>query len=237
MTTLSVRDLEITRGQAEQTFTVRLPDLELHAGKPIAITGPSGCGKSTLVEALGLILRPNSLGRFWLLDQDITTMVNGQPDKADGALSMLRARHYGFVPQSNGLLPFLTVKQNVELQARIIGQRITTSWLKKVTKDLGLEGLLDRLPKDLSIGQRQRVSFLRAIAHQPQVLLADEPTAALDPINATSLFKVMLELAADIGIATVVVTHEWHLVEMFKIDRLAAVQIDDKCMEFTPCIE
>jgi putative ABC transport system ATP-binding protein len=235
MTALCVHSLEVTRGQGDQAFIVGLPELTLSPGRSLAITGPSGCGKSTLVEALGLILRPSSLGQFHLLKQNITDTVKGLANPSDARLSKLRANHYGFVPQSNGLLPFLTVKQNVELQARIMRRTLKAQWLEQACKTLGLNGLLNRLPRELSIGQRQRVSFLRAIAHQPDILLADEPTAALDPIHASNLFKVMLGLAAEIGTATLVVTHEWELADSFNLERLSAVQVDERRMEFRAC--
>jgi putative ABC transport system ATP-binding protein len=94
--------------------------------------------------------------------------------------------------------------------------------------------LTKRYARELSIGQRQRVSFLRAIAHRPDILLADEPTAALDPDHAINLFEVMLELARDLQVATVVVTHEWDLVKSFGLKRLMAKSVGPSHMTFEP---
>jgi putative ABC transport system ATP-binding protein len=234
MPVLSVQNLEIVRGQAYQTFTVSLPTLVLNAGDAIAVTGSSGCGKSTLIEALGLILEPSSLERFELVGHDITGVVNGRHTTHDKALSKLRSQHYGFVPQVNGLLPYLNVQQNIGLQAQVQGRAIDKPWLAHATDKLGLASLTHRYARELSIGQRQRVSFLRAIAHQPDILLADEPTAALDPDHAINLFEVMLELARDLQVATVVVTHEWDLVKSFGLKRLMAKSVGPSHMRFEP---
>lgn len=234
MSVLSVHNLEIVRGQANQAFKVSLPSLVLSAGDAIAITGSSGCGKSTLIEALGLILEPSRLGRFELVGQDITAVVSGRHTTHDHALSRLRSQHYGFVPQVNGLLPYLNVQQNIGLQAQVQGRAIDRPWLAHATDKLGLAALTHRYARELSIGQRQRVSFLRAIAHQPDILLADEPTAALDPDHAINLFEVMLELARELRVATVVVTHEWDLVKSFGLNRLMATSVGPSHMAFEP---
>jgi putative ABC transport system ATP-binding protein len=232
MPVLSVKNLEIIRGQANQTFKVSLPSLVLNAGDAIAVTGSSGCGKSTLIEALGLILEPSRLDRFELVGQDITGLVNGRHTTHDEALARLRGQHYGFVPQINGLLPYLNVQQNIRLQAQIQGQAVDMPWLAHAADKLGLASLSHRFARELSIGQRQRVSFLRAIAHRPDILLADEPTAALDPDHAINLFEVMLELARDLRISTVVVTHEWDLVKSFGLNRLMAKSAGPSHMKF-----
>lgn len=235
MSALAIRNLEIVRGKANQAFKVSLPNLVLSPGEAIAVTGSSGCGKSTLIEALGLILEPSRLDRFELVGQDISSVVNSQQTKHDLTLSSLRCQHYGFVPQTNGLLPYLKVQQNIELQAQIQGRSIDKPWLAHATARLGLETLTNRYARELSVGQRQRVSFLRAIAHRPSILLADEPTAALDPDHAIALFEVMLELARDLHVATVVVTHEWELVQSFGLSRLTAKSVGPSHMVFEPC--
>lgn len=235
MPVLSVKNLEIIRGQANQTFKVSLPNLVLSAGDAIAVTGSSGCGKSTLIEALGLILEPSRLDCFELVGQDITALVKGRHTTHDKALSRLRNQHYGFLPQVNGLLPYLNVQQNIGLQAQTQGWAVDMPWLVHATEKLGLASLTHRFARELSIGQRQRVAFLRAIAHRPDILLADEPTASLDPDHAINLFEVMLELARDLRVATVVVTHEWDLVKSFGLDRLMAKSVGPSHMTFEPC--
>jgi putative ABC transport system ATP-binding protein len=95
--------------------------------------------------------------------------------------------------------------------------------IPSLVQRLGLDRLLRRMPRELSIGERQRVSFVRALARRPTILLADEPTAALDPVLAEELFSLIIEVAAEQCIATLVVTHEWDLVERFHLRRLTGV--------------
>ncbi|MFP3525665.1 ATP-binding cassette domain-containing protein, partial [Pantoea sp. SIMBA_072] len=93
----------------------------------------------------------------------------------------------------------------------------------KAVEALRLAPLLGKLPQALSIGERQRVACVRAIAHEPRVLLADEPTAALDPHNAARLFELLLQLVAELGLSALVVSHDWALVERFGLPRLGAI--------------
>jgi putative ABC transport system ATP-binding protein len=232
MPVLRVVQLEIERGSAQAPFKVGLPQLTLQASQAMAVTGPSGCGKSTLIEALGLILQPSRVEHFELAGHDLTERLGRSLQQSDPVLSDLRRLHYGFVPQSHGLLPYLSVNQNIALQARLLGRTIDAHWLDPVQARLGLAGLGDRLPRELSVGQRQRVSFLRAIAHQPDLLLADEPTAALDPSAAAKLFEVMLDISLAMKTACLIVTHEWDLVKGLSLPCLEAQAVSDQHMAF-----
>jgi len=201
---LHIENLKVTRGD----FCIELPQLDLAAGEVRAIVGESGCGKSTLLEVLGLILRPQQIGRFHLDGLDIASLLE------DGQrLSAIRARYLGFVLQSGALLAFLTVRQNIELPRRLLKLSADSPVIRETVAQLKLGALLDKHPAQLSIGQRQRVAFVRAIAHQPKLLLADEPTAALDPPQSKALFELMMGLSQQLGIATLVVSHDWALVE------------------------
>jgi len=136
------------------------------------------------------------------------------------ALAAIRARQLGFVLQTGGLLPFLSVAQNIALPRRLLGLPVKDALIGDALERLELAALLNRLPGQLSIGERQRAAFVRAIAHRPQVLLADEPTAALDPPQAKRLFALMLEIARRLNIAVLVVSHDWALVEACAINPL-----------------
>jgi putative ABC transport system ATP-binding protein len=129
----------------------------------------------------------------------------------------------GYVPQTGGLLPFLTVRQNIDLPASMSGRAIDRTLLARLVERLKLTDLLNRFPRELSIGERQRVSFARAVAHQPALILADEPTAALDPNLAHELFALIIEVVSEFNIAALIVTHEWSLVAESKLRKVVAV--------------
>ena len=227
MPILDIENLLVRRGDGAQAHQVRLPRLQVGAGHILAITGESGCGKSTLLEALGLLLAPVELGRFQLspgvegeqpLDIAHLLATNDQP-----ALAAVRSRHLGFILQSGGLLPFLSVRDNISLPRQMLGMPLHSAHIDHAVEVLRLGGLLDKRPQVLSIGERQRVACVRAIAHEPRLLLADEPTAALDPHSARRLFELLLSLVANLGLSALVVSHDWALLKDFGLPRLGAV--------------
>ena len=226
---LSVADMQISRGREGKAYRVELSSLTLHAGEAVAIVGPSGCGKSTLLEALGLILKPERVAQFQLLTTDLVGDLALRAGRRETQWARLRQHHLGYVPQTGGLLPYLTVKQNIALPASMSGRITQNSLLDRLIDRLKLTTLLNRYPRELSIGERQRVSFARAVAHQPALILADEPTAALDPNLAHELFALIVEIVREFNIAALIVTHEWSIVAESKLRRVvAAVQADHR---------
>ena len=221
---LDIQGLRVQRGHGEQAHRVHLPALQLAAGEIRAITGESGCGKSTLLEAIGLLLKPDALSHYRL---GADALDIGQLLAADnqGALAQVRSQRLGFVLQNGGLLPFLKVRDNISLPRRLLGLSSRSAHVEKALKVLRLEALLDKYPQALSIGERQRVACVRAIAHEPQLLLADEPTAALDPHSAQRLFELLLGLVQDLGLSALVVSHDWALVDAFALPRLSAISV------------
>lgn len=219
---LHIDDLCVVRGQGTQAHHVYLPQLTLRPGQVVAVTGESGCGKSTLLEAIGLLLRPASVGRFELHDGkqlDIAALLNSNQQ---AELANIRARHLGFVLQNGGLLPFLNVQDNVRLPCQLLGMVPDKAMLSRVIDVLKLGPLLNKYPAQLSFGERQRTAFARAIMHRPGLVLADEPTAALDPYNAEQLFSLFIELVAQEGMMALVVCHDWPLVQRFNLPCLVA---------------
>lgn len=220
---LDIKNLLVRRGEGALAHHVRLAQLQLGAGEIIAITGESGSGKSTLLEAIGLLLAPVELERFSLgaaPAQDIARLLatDDQP-----ALAAVRSRHLGFILQSGGLLPFLSVRDNISLPRRLLGMSAWSAHIDHAVEVLRLPGLLDKQPQALSIGERQRVACVRAIAHEPLLLLADEPTAALDPHSARRLFELLLSLVSSMGLSALVVSHDWALLKDFGLPRLGAI--------------
>ncbi|MCA8933760.1 MAG: ATP-binding cassette domain-containing protein [Rhodospirillaceae bacterium] len=199
-------------------FRLVVDRLEIRPGDRLAVVGPSGSGKSTLIDMLALALAPDLAGRFWVADAPADGV--GPADRRDvkrawdaGArsdLARLRGRLFGYVVQTGGLLPFLSVAANIALTQRVAG-RPDPDWIAELARRLDLTDLMARLPAQLSVGQRQRVAVARALAHRPPILLADEPTASLDPVNAERVMTALTALVADSGAALVLVTHDAEL--------------------------
>jgi putative ABC transport system ATP-binding protein len=169
-------------------------------GTSVAITGPSGGGKSTLLGVIGGLAQP-TLGTVRIGDAEISEL--SERDRSD-----FRRSHIGFVYQADNLLPFLTLLENVGLQLSLNGQSSGTGRSLAVLAELGLAGLAYRLPDHLSGGQRQRAAVARAIAHQPKIILADEPTGALDTANSAGVIDLLLAMQREIGATLIMVTHD-----------------------------
>ncbi|MFT5659383.1 MAG: putative ABC transport system ATP-binding protein [Gammaproteobacteria bacterium] len=198
-------------------FRLLVPKLDIRAGENIALTGHSGCGKSTLLDMLALILRPDQAELFSLETEagkprHIDQM--WQRNKRD-QLSQIRRLNIGYVLQSGGLLPYLTVRENIELPRRLINLADDDS-INSISKVLGIHRQLDKLPGLLSAGERQRAAFARALSHRPSILLADEPTAALDPITARKIMAVVMELIKGLKITLITSSHDW--AHVYKMD-------------------
>ncbi|MBX9406336.1 ABC transporter ATP-binding protein [Pseudomonas baetica] len=227
---LDIKNLLVRRGEGALAHHVRLPRLQVGAGEILAITGESGSGKSTLLEAIGLLLAPVELERFRLGLAQCATQPEAPEDIArllatddQPGLAAVRSRHLGFILQSGGLLPFLSVRDNINLPRRLLGMPAQSAHVDHAVEVLRLQGLLGKQPQALSIGERQRVACVRAIAHEPLLLLADEPTAALDPHSARRLFELLLSLVSSMGLSALVVSHDWALLKDFGLPRLGAV--------------
>jgi putative ABC transport system ATP-binding protein len=174
--------------------------LTVDGGSSVAITGPSGGGKSTLLGVIGGLARP-TWGTVRIGDAEISDL--SERDRSD-----FRRSHIGFVYQADNLLPFLTLLENVGLQLSLNGKSSGAGRSLAVLADLGLAGLAYRLPDHLSGGQRQRAAVARAIVHQPKIILADEPTGALDTANAAGVIDLMLAMQREIGATLIMVTHD-----------------------------
>ncbi len=224
---LSLRDLSRRRGAGPDAFTLEVPALEVRSGEAIALTGPSGCGKSTLLDLLGLVLRPDSCGAFSLQGGEgapVDVAALWRAGRED-ALAALRASRIGYVLQTGGLLPFLPARDNIHLSPALLGLP-DDPLVDSLVERLRLGHLLDKKPRALSIGERQRVAIARALAHRPALLLADEPTAALDPQQAVAVMGLLLELCAASGTTAVVVTHDWGLVQSLGLREVRASPIE-----------
>jgi putative ABC transport system ATP-binding protein len=179
--------------------------LRIEPGEFVTVVGPSGSGKSTLLDVAGLLLRPSS-GRVLIDGADMSAM-------RDRQRARIRARQLGFVFQEYNLLPTLTVLENVMLPLHYGGGHTNgRPRALELLSAVGLEGLLARRrPDELSGGQRQRVAIARSLICEPRLVLADEPTGALDTANGESLVALMRRLNDERGVTFVIVTHDLDL--------------------------
>ncbi|NKD77312.1 ATP-binding cassette domain-containing protein [Haematospirillum sp. H1815] len=216
---LDIQSLEGSRGG----FRFVLPSLTLSSGQAMIVTGPSGCGKSTLLDILGLVLQPGSAGTFQVRGVDIPALwALGQED----VLARLRAERLGYILQTGGLLPFVDVLANIRLSAREAFV-LDPAWEGYLLDVLGLRSLVSLMPSALSIGERQRVAVARALLYRPDLVLADEPTAALDPARAADVMALLLELAKASGSALVFVSHDQSLVGSMELPTLVGSSAQD----------
>lgn len=218
-------ELRRTRGVGDEDFRVETARATLGAGEILALTGPSGCGKSTLLEMLGLVLEPGPGSHLaWRVDAeqpplDIPALWrHGRED----ALCGLRAHRLGFILQSGGLVPFLDVRGNIGLPRRLVGLSEDGPEVDRLVDTLDIRHLLAKKPGQLSVGERQRVAIARALAHAPPLLLADEPTAALDPARAEAVLGLLVDLVRDGRGMAVIVTHDRDLIQRLGLREMRA---------------
>ena len=208
-----LKDVRKLRANASGSFELYIPELTLRRGEILVLRGASGSGKSTMLDLLAMTLRPDQAVRFQFAPNGRATDLRRLwAGRAVNRLAALRAAHIGYVLQTGGLLPFLSVRENIALSYRLLG-RSTGRGLDALAERLGIVRCFDGLPSTLSLGERQRVAIARAIVHQPQVVLADEPTASVDPINAEAIFEIFLELVQDLGVTTVIASHDWRRID------------------------
>jgi putative ABC transport system ATP-binding protein len=214
---IEVRGLVRRYGTGENTFlALRGIDLDVAPGEILFITGPSGSGKTTLLSILGCVLAPSE-GSVTVLGIDV-----GALSERDAAA--FRLRKLGFVFQGHNLIASLTALDNVRLPLMLAGMSAREAEAR-AAQELAAVGIADRagrLPRDLSGGQRQRVAVARALAGNPAVLLADEPTASLDAQAGRDVIERMTRLARERGTTVVVVTHDNRIFPY--ADRIVAIE-------------
>ncbi|HTI70452.1 MAG TPA: ABC transporter ATP-binding protein [Candidatus Limnocylindria bacterium] len=194
-----------------QVPVLKEADFQILTGTATAIVGPSGSGKSTLLNLLGTLDKPDS-GSVLLSGQDVTRL-------DERALAAVRNREIGFVFQAHHLLPHCTVLENVLMPALAGGGHAASTTVdraKTLLKRVGIDHRLEHLPGRLSGGERQRVAVVRALINSPKILLADEPTGALDRTSANEIGTLLLDLNREQQVTLVVVTHSQELASRFE---------------------
>ena len=200
--------------------------LQVERGEIIALLGPSGAGKSTLLTAIGLI-NPPTIGRIHIGGKLVM-----EADQAKVNLSEFRRRHLGFVFQKANLIPFLTAIENVQVAMEIndIPPRAAHKRALELLDYLGVADRAGNRPEALSGGHQQRVAVARALANEPSLILADEPTAALDSHRGRQVMELFAKVAKERGAAVLVVTHDHRSLDIF--DR--SLEMEDGLLKTSP---
>ena len=177
--------------------------LNIDGGEFVAIMGPSGSGKSTMMNILGCLDQPTS-GRYMLGGHDVGRL-------SDDARSRLRGRYFGFVFQSYNLLPRMSAQEQVELPLVYLGVKNRRQRAREALARVGLADRMHHWPNQLSGGQQQRVAIARSLVVDPRVVLADEPTGALDTSTGAEVMELLGSLVQAQGLLVILVTHEAHI--------------------------
>ncbi|MEL0436325.1 ABC transporter ATP-binding protein [Phycobacter sp. K97] len=204
------------RGGASQVDVLRGLDLSLNPGEVVALVAPSGAGKSTLLHIAGLLDTPDA-GIVSIAGQEVTGL-------GEGSRTRLRRRDIGFVYQFHHLLPEFTAAENIILPQLANGasQKQAMARANDLLSLVGLSARASHRPAELSGGEQQRVAFCRALANQPSVLLADEPTGNLDPGTSDQVFEVLMTLVRSSNLAALIATHNLELAA--RMDRVLRLE-------------
>lgn len=197
-------DKVFTQG-SEKIHALSGANFEALAGEMVAVIGPSGSGKSTLLTVGGALQTPTK-GQVIIAGIDIADLSKKQ-------LSNVRLKHIGFILQASNLVPFLTVNQQLELVSKVTGERFRETARTELFRDLGITKLRHKYPRDLSGGERQRVAIAKILHSNPDVILADEPTASLDTKRAFEVMELLKRVTLERNKATIVVTHDERLLK------------------------
>lgn len=194
-----------------EVVAMRDASMTVANGEVVALLGPSGSGKSTFLTAVGLINPPTS-GRISIRGQ---LVLDGETARTN--LRAFRRRHIGFVFQKSNLIPFLSAVENVQIALELNGETRSSARRRalKLMDYLGIADRADNLPSMLSGGQQQRVAVARALANRPSVILADEPTAALDSHRGRQVMELFAKVAHEQGAGVIVVTHDHRALDVF----------------------
>jgi putative ABC transport system ATP-binding protein len=202
-TVVSCKNLYKTFGEGDiAVHALRGVDLEIKRGGFVCLSGPSGSGKTTLLNMIGGLDTPTS-GEI--------TVAGERVDKLEkGELAQMRLNRVGFIFQAYNLIPVLTARENVEfvMQLQGVHKELRKEKAMQILEEVGLQGMEDRRPGELSGGQQQRVAVARAIVSQPEIVLADEPTANLDSHTAEKLMQMMVKLNEIHHVTFIISTHD-----------------------------
>lgn len=195
-----------------------IPDFEIGAGEQVVLIGPSGCGKTTMLHTIAGITQPDS-GQVFLDNVELTRY-------SEAARDRIRANKLGYVFQTFNLLPGFSAYENVMLGMTFASKKKSPERAHMLLEKVGLGHRLHNKPHQLSVGEQQRVAVARALANQPALLLADEPTANVDPGNQQQIVDLIKSSCQSENIAMLIVTHSMEVAEQFdRVDRLEELNL------------
>ncbi|KAA5603913.1 ATP-binding cassette domain-containing protein [Roseospira marina] len=211
-----IRDARVPRIGRDRRFVLEVPAFDIAPDAVIALVAPSGRGKSTLINLLALATPPDPGAQFTVAGVNVAALwARGRHDH----LARIRASLYGYVVQTGALLASLTARENIALTQRLAG-RPDERLIDALAERLGIRALLSDRPASLSVGERQRVAIARAVAHRPHLVLADEPTASLDPVNTATVMDLLLDLRGALGFGLIIASHDLETLDRFGIARV-----------------
>ncbi len=195
-----------------------IPSFEIASGEQVVLIGPSGCGKTTLLHTIAGITKPDS-GKAFIDGIEVTKYSEASRDR-------IRADKLGYVFQTFNLLPGFSAYENVLLGMTFARKRIAPSRAKQLLERVGLGHRLGNKPHQMSVGEQQRVAVARALANRPALLLADEPTANVDPGNQQQIIDLIRQTSQEENIALLMVTHSMEVADQFdRVDKLDEINL------------
>lgn len=216
---IAMSGISKTYGMGDSAVTaIKEATLEIYSGETVALLGPSGSGKTTLITMIGCITEPTS-GKLFLNNE----LVYDEQWRVKDTRK-IRRENIGFIFQAHNLIPFLNVRENVTLVPLMngISDKEANARARELLEYLGVGEKENKMPSQLSGGQSQRVAIARSLANNPKIILADEPTAALDAQRALSVMQLLKKLSIEQDVAIVVVTHDERMLPLF--DRILRVE-------------
>lgn len=215
---LSLSDVEkhYNAGKPNEITVLRGVNLNVERGEVVALVAPSGAGKSTLLHIAGLLDTANG-GAVSVMGQDMTA-------KSDAVRTAARREQIGFVYQFHHLLPEFSASENIVLPQLAAGRGQTTAKARalELMEKVGVAHRSGHRPGELSGGEQQRIAFCRALANEPALMLADEPTGNLDPATSDQVFEALMSLARDTGLSALIATHNLELAA--RMDRVVRLE-------------
>lgn len=217
MSILEIRNLKKSylAPDGEISSVVDVPHFVLEAGQQLALQGSSGSGKTTLLNLIAGILQADE-GEIILAGENLSSLSEARRDLA-------RAKHIGYVFQTFNLLQNYTALENVEL-GMMFGSGVDSGFARSLLEEVGLKDRLDYRPRQLSVGQQQRVAMARALANRPNLVLADEPTGNLDRKHARTALALIRQLCRENNAALLLVSHDHDVLGQFeRVEQLSAI--------------